>query len=134
LADPGYSGSGGAVAGAESASSRLLGRNLEAFGGLGRPAQSAAHHIVAGGAEAASEARAVLAEFGVGINHAVNGVFLPRFLTSSNSAGAAVHSVVHTADYYQSVNRILSKANSPEEVLGALGYIRDRLLSGQMPV
>jgi RHS repeat-associated protein len=126
LADPGYNAPTGA-------SSRLLARNLETSG-IVRPAASAAHHIVAGGADAAAEGRSLLKNFGIGINSAANGAFLPRFLSSVNPQGAVVHSVVHTMQYYDTVNRLLTKAESGEEALAVLGYIRDRLLSGQMPV
>ncbi len=72
-----------------------------------RPAGAATHHIVAGGAEAAAPARAVLQRFGIGINDAVNGVFLPASRAAPNAAGAAVHSTVHTRAYYQAVNEAL---------------------------
>jgi A nuclease family of the HNH/ENDO VII superfamily with conserved AHH len=110
-------------------SSRALGRALEAAGHV-RPPGSAAHHIVAGDAEAAAPARAVLARFGIGMNDAANGVFLPKNLSVPNPTGAAVHSTVHTRAYYQAVNRRLSQAATRQEVLEALESIRQGLLSG----
>lgn len=38
---------------------------------------NAAHHIVAGNSPKASEARAIMQKFGIDINDASNGVFLP---------------------------------------------------------
>jgi RHS repeat-associated protein len=101
------------------ASSRKLGRALEAAGHV-RPPNSHAHHIVAGGAPAAERARGVLERFGIGINDAANGVFLP----------AAYHRSMHDGAYYTMVNRLLGAATSRAEAEAALGAIRDALLSG----
>jgi hypothetical protein len=110
-------------------SSRALGQALEAAGHV-RPASSAAHHIVAGNAPAAAQARAVLQRFGIGINDAANGVFLPATRAAPNAAGAAVHSTVHTNAYYQTVNQMLGAATTRAEAEAALGAIRSALLSG----
>jgi hypothetical protein len=94
-------------------SSRALGRALE-LSGIERPAGAAAHHIAAGSAQGAAEARAVLRKFGIGINDSANGVFL---------AGAQ-HAGVHTAEYYAAVNRALATATSraqAEQILESLG-------------
>jgi hypothetical protein len=111
------------------ASSRALGQALEAAGHV-RPAGSAAHHIVAGNARAASQARGVLQRFGIGVNDAANGVFLPASRAAPNAAGAAVHSTVHTNAYYQTVNQMLGAATTRAEAEAALGAIRQSLLSG----
>ncbi|MBU1535337.1 AHH domain-containing protein [Myxococcota bacterium] len=110
-------------------SSRALSQALEA-GGHVRPAASAAHHIVAGGAEAAAPARAVLKRFGIGINNAANGVFLPASRAAPNAEGAAVHSTLHTRPYYQAVNDALGQATTRGEALEALGALRQGLLGG----
>jgi hypothetical protein len=110
-------------------SSRALGQALEAAGHV-RPASSAAHHIVAGNAPAAARARAVLERFGIGINDAANGVFLPASRAAPNAAGAAVHSTLHTGAYYQTVNQMLLGATTRAEAEAALGAIRQGLLSG----
>jgi RHS repeat-associated protein len=110
-------------------SSRALGAALEASG-VARPAASAAHHIVAGEAAAAAPARAVLQRFGIGVNEAANGVFLPATRVAANPLGAAAHSTVHTNAYYQTVNQMLGAATTRAEALEALNAIRQRLLSG----
>ena len=110
-------------------SSRALGQALEAAGHI-RPPSSAAHHIVAGGAEAAAPARAVLERFGIGINDAANGVFLPATRAAPNAAGAAVHSTLHTRAYYQAVNESLGQASTRAEALDVLGALRQGLLGG----
>jgi RHS repeat-associated protein len=113
-------------------SSRALGGALEASGAL-RPAEAAAHHIVAGGAEAAAPARAVLQRFGIGVNDAANGVFLPASRASTNAAGAAVHSTVHTQAYYQAVNEALAQATTRQEAIQVLSSLRQALLGGGLP-
>ena len=117
------------VAVASRPSSRALGRALE-LAGHTRPVQSAAHHIVAGAAEAAAPARAVLQRFGIGVNDAVNGVFLPATRAAQNAAGAAVHSTLHTRAYYQAVNDLLGQATTRAEALEVLEVLRNALLSG----
>ena len=82
----------------------------------------------------AESARAVLAQKGIGINDAQNGVFLPKNRFSRNPTGAAVHSRVHTDAYYDAVNSmVLSNQGSMRQVSSVLGHIRDRLLSGGFP-
>ena len=107
---------GGPVVARSAASSRALGKALEAAGHV-RPVGSAAHHIVAGGAKKAAPARAVLARFGVGINEAYNGVFLP----------AAIHARVHTNAYYEAVNSALSQATNRAQVEQTLNVIQQTL-------
>ncbi len=86
--------------------SKVLGRNME-NSGTTRPAETAAHHIVAHDDPRAAPARAILARDNVNINSADNGVFLPRNTSSPNPSGAAVHSTLHTDDYYDAVNNQL---------------------------
>jgi hypothetical protein len=104
------------------ASSRALGRALEAAGHA-RPPGAVAHHIVAGSAARAAQARAALESFGIGINEAPNGVFLE----------ASVHARIHTTAYYNAVNQALRQATTREEALQALDAIRQGLLSGGFP-
>jgi hypothetical protein len=95
-----------------------------------RPSETASHHIVAGGAHAAAPARGVLTRYGIDVNAAENGVFLPRNGDSANPLGAAVHSTLHTGGYYDAVNELLLGANSAVEVLDSLAYLRGALLGG----
>jgi RHS repeat-associated protein len=117
-------------------SSTALGANLVRAGFV-RPAETAAHHIVAGRVAAADPARIVMQRFGVHLDDAANGVFLPRFPTSVNPSGAVVHSTLHSnqlsAQYYARVNYLLGQARTRDQVISTLGYIRDRLLAGRLP-
>lgn len=89
--------------------------------------------LAAGSSAKATEARAVLQRFGIDINDAGNGVFLPGRMTAPNPAGAEVHSRIHTNAYCSEVNSLLGRAASRADALDALAYIRSRLLSGGFP-
>lgn len=103
-------------------SSRALARALEDAGET-RAADTAAHHIVAGSAPDALAARVVLQNYGIGINDAANGVFLPT----------EQHVRLHTNSYYDAVNNALVNAKSKDEVIHILGTIKSRLKSGTGP-
>ena len=92
--------------------------------------ETAAHHIVAGVAPAAQTARDILDHFGIDINSAANGVFLPASSKSPNPTGAAVHSTLHTGEYYTTVNNMLSQATSAEDAIAILQAIASDLKSG----
>lgn len=88
---------------------------------------NAAHHIVAGASAKAAEARAILQHFGISINSAYNGVFLPTVRGVSN---ALYHPSLHTNAYYEKVNELLRAATSKEEVIEILKYIAEALSNG----
>ena len=111
---------------------KILGDNMEAAG-ITRPADTAAHHIVASTAKKAAPARQQLANFGIDINDVDNGVFLPRRVASPNPTGASVHSRVHTNDYFEYVNDMMSAARNADEARDILTYIRGQLQAGYWP-
>lgn len=86
---------------------------------------------MAGNAAAAAPAREVLEKFGIGINDAVNGVFLPRV---ANGGVASVHAGGHTRDYYRTVNDALGAAQSRLQAEDALGYFGQQLQQGTLKV
>jgi RHS repeat-associated protein len=118
-----------AAATSAAADSNALAKALLNAGDTRGPS-TAAHHIVAGNAPLAARARAVLDKFGIGINDAINGVFLPANRFSPNAGGAAVHASLHTTSYFTEVNRLLSAATSRAEAELILGGIRSALLAG----
>ncbi|MCB9654684.1 MAG: AHH domain-containing protein [Deltaproteobacteria bacterium] len=121
-------GSQARVGAIELVAATLLGPALEAAGHV-RPASSAAHHIVADNAPAAAQTRAILQRFGIGINDAANGVFLPARRAAPSAAGAALHSPAHTNAYDQTVNRMLGAATPRAEAEAALSAVRSALFS-----
>lgn len=70
------------------------------------------HHTVAHSDWRAERAREILAKFGIGLDEAENGVFLPQNTKSPNPKGKAVHQTVHTNEYYEKVEKALEKAAS----------------------
>jgi RHS repeat-associated protein len=85
---------------------------------------NAAHHIVAGNSPKAAEARAILQKYGIDINDAENGVFLP---TVKDAAESAYHPSLHTNSYYAEVNNLLSDVSSKSEAIDILKYISEEL-------
>ncbi|BCJ59918.1 hypothetical protein Jiend_33400 [Micromonospora endophytica] len=115
-----------------STNAQILGDNLEASR-VARPAETAAHHIVASTSPKAAAARAQLNRFGIGINDASNGVFLPRGSASANPGAMSVHSRIHTNDYYAYVNDMMSGARNAGEARDVLNHIRGQLQGGYWP-
>ncbi|GIF18117.1 RHS repeat-associated protein [Actinoplanes tereljensis] len=112
-----------------SSQAKILGDNMVAAG-ITRPAQTEAHHIVASGAAGAKTAQTRLAHFGIDINDAANGVFLPANKSSANPTGASVHRVIHSPYYYNYVNDLLAKATNAAEATAALDMVRQQLKDG----
>ena len=111
----------------ETANSKVLRDNMTAIGKLAPDYKHAAHHIVAGRAEGAFEARSILWKYGISVNDAVNGVFLP---TVKSASDATYHPGLHTVEYYSQVNKMLNSAKSKEDVIGILNDIATQLITG----
>lgn len=107
----------------------LLARNL-ANSQIVRQAEAAAHHIVAKGAKAAEPARQRLIEFGIAIDDAINGVFLPATRTSTQPG--MYHPSLQTQAYYARINEAILAADSREEAVLILEPIRAALISGTL--
>ncbi|WP_164689743.1 AHH domain-containing protein [Herpetosiphon llansteffanensis] len=92
----------------------------------------AAHHIIPFGEVDLylSQARLHLEKFGIDINDAHNGVFLP---TKNGIGRLPNHRKIHTRRYFMYVYQRLSKTNSQAEVIQALNKIREDLLNGKFP-
>jgi RHS repeat-associated protein len=91
------------------------------------------HHIVAGNSPKAAPARAQLDKFGIGVNDAENGVWLPRSSSSPNPNGMSVHSKIHTNEYYDRVNDLMSGARNRSEALDVIEHMRQQLIGGYWP-
>ena len=108
-------------------SSKKLRSNLELAGVEVPDYPNAAHHIVAGTASGAENAREILTKFGIDINNASNGVFLP---TQRNVVNSAYHPSLHSTEYYEKVDDMLSAATNREEAIEILHEIADQLAEG----
>lgn len=83
----------------------------------------AAHHIVAGTHRWAARSRQILARWGIDINDAVNGVFLPSI----------VHKSIHNAEYFRRVEALLESAATRDGAIFTLRWIADEILAGRFP-
>ncbi|MFB6632057.1 RHS repeat-associated core domain-containing protein [Streptomyces sp. NPDC056362] len=106
---------------------------LNAAGDMEPATPHSPHHIVAGNSPKAAPARAQLDTFGIGVNDAENGVWLPRSSSSPNPNGLSVHSKVHTNDYYAYVNNLMSGARNGSEALDVIDHVRRQLQGGHWP-
>ncbi|WP_405763648.1 AHH domain-containing protein [Streptomyces sp. NBC_00045] len=106
---------------------------LNAAGDMEPATPHSPHHIVAGNSPKAAPARAQLDRFGIGVNDAENGVWLPRSSSSPNPNGLSVHSKVHTNDYYAYVNNLMSGARNRSEALDVIDHVRRQLQGGHWP-
>ena len=82
---------------------------------------------LAEGAAKAEDARKILQKYGIDINDAENGVFLPIVI---DVADGVYHPSLHTSAYYDEVNNLLKDATSKREVLDVLSYISELLQDG----
>lgn len=118
--------------------SRTLGRNMRNANPTAcKPDQVDPHHIVAQLDPRATEARTFLFNWGIGINDADNGVYLPRYRTSCvpSLPNAPNHQGVHTTKYYLAVTQVLfAFSDQPKEAgRAALRSIRADLIAGIFP-
>lgn len=110
-------------------SSRALRKNMIAAG-VTPEVGDEAHHIVANDPRA-EPARAILKKYGIGINDAINGVFLPGNSSTPNPNNATVHRSMHTDAYYRWVNRYVATARGAGDLSERLSQIADYLQRGQ---
>ena len=113
--------------------SKKLARAIKAATGVERPAGFATHHIAAGGAPRAKPAVKILEDLEIGIDDAVNGVYLPNSKAAAEASGLAYHRGLHTNKYYDAVNARLRGSASKEEAIERLGEIASELVAGTFP-
>lgn len=112
---------------------RTLSRNIVAATSQPRPANTCAHHIVALHDPEATLSRGLLFRWGIGINDADNGVFLPR--TGRGIPGypsAAHHTPHHDPDYHLVVYDQLREETEAVGGRKSLRSIKGQLLSGAL--
>jgi len=115
----------------ESASSSILRANLIRIGRKVPSFSNAAHHIVAGSDNAAALSRQILTKYGIGINGAANGVFLP---INAAKTTAVIHKGSHKLAYHRWVYEQLQNAKSKEELVDILEKIGQKLATGNVPI
>jgi hypothetical protein len=113
---------------------RRLARNLDRAG-MPRPPGHAAHHIVEpdeGRFRDAIEARKILEKFGIDIDGADNGVWLPYKYKPAPGEGT-YHPSLHTKEYYRQVEKLLRNAATKEKAIATLKKIGRQLSGGKFP-
>lgn len=88
------------------------------------------HHTVAHSDIRAERAREILRDFDMKLDEAPNGVFLPGTPKAPNPMNKAVHSKVHTNEYYKVLTERLGDAKSKEEAIKILEGIAKQLEHG----
>jgi hypothetical protein len=102
----------------------ILQRNMEQATGLSKPAGYHAHHIVPSTHRDMQKAREILEKWGIDINSAENGVFLPDYIHNG---------LANDKTYMRAVLNDLEQATSREEVIETLQRIGQKLLDGTYP-
>jgi hypothetical protein len=112
---------------------RTLSRNIVAATSQSRPSNACAHHIVALRDPEAGLSRNLLFRWGIGINDADNGVFLPRNGTGlPGNPSAAHHTPHHSVTYHLKVYRTLNAEQDAAGGRSGLRSIKADLLSGAL--
>ncbi len=102
----------------------ILQRNLEKATGMRKPAGYHAHHIVPSTHRDMAEARKILEKWGIDINSAENGVFLPDYIHNG---------LANDKTYMRAVLNELERATSREDAIKILQDIGQQLLDGTYP-
>ncbi len=114
--------------------SRTLARNIRNATGVAKPVGADAHHIVAQTDRRAARSRLVLFGWGIGINDADNGVYLPKKFSSKVEGldDATAHENIHTDEYCLAVEvRLRDAGRESEQGRLALRSIKGEILKSQ---
>lgn len=112
---------------------RTLSRNIVSATGSRRPANVCAHHIVAVNEDGAGPSKELLADWGIGINDADNGVFLPSDkMGMSGFPQAAHHTSRHRGQYHFEVYVRLAVHVDTAGGRSELKSIKSDLLEGRL--
>lgn len=103
--------------------SRKLGKDITRVYGISRLKGEDAHHIVAADDMRAELSRRVLDRYGVDVNSAYNGVFLPR----------PFHRRIHTDNYHLNVFLDVRSSKSRPDLIFRLQQIRFQMMIGSYP-
>ena len=111
---------------------KKLRKNMLASGEIEPDYKNAAHHIVKSNDPKTQGLREHFENYGININDADNGVFLPSSLKvkTENNLTAISHSKIHTNDYVKKVNDRLINLHSESEIRTELRNIKTEILHG----
>lgn len=110
--------------------SKNLRKNLiDAAGGKKPPLGVAAHHIVG---KDTPTAAAKMKAFGIDVDDANNGVFLPT--SKKCNMYGPIHNGRHGQEYRNTVELVFQNVENREDCLDALEAIKQNLLAGYIPL
>jgi A nuclease family of the HNH/ENDO VII superfamily with conserved AHH len=128
---------------ARAPSSKRLGRNMENAGRFGtRNAKGNltddAAHLVAKGAKNAdaTASRRILKKFGIDLDDATNGSWLPHGRDTSkypNPLGKSPHQATHRKAFHKELHKLLKNCRTKQEAEDVLDYVRGQLDKGIWP-
>lgn len=107
-----------------------------------KPANTDAHHIVSWNHPDAIAARAILERFGIDIDSAINGVYLPsksEHVPHPDMLNAYSHKKIHTKVYYVNLTEMLTDVSlvpnaNKEDIVDVLDEIGEELVNGKFPI
>jgi A nuclease family of the HNH/ENDO VII superfamily with conserved AHH len=112
---------------------RRLSTSIKAASGQARPAAVCAHHIVALRDDEAARSRLLMFRWGIGINDADNGVFLPsKKVGMPGFPSATHHTSNHSPEYHYEVYVRLSRGSNEAGGRTELKGMQTDLLAGRM--
>lgn len=115
--------------------SRTLARNIQKATGESKHEQADAHHVVAAGDKRARRSRTLLFRWGIGINDADNGLYLPKKWSSvvPGLDEATAHEVIHTTAYHLAVTTrlVLTKPSNQTAGRNTLRDIKFDILNNE---
>ena len=106
----------------------VLRQNMEKVMGT-KVNESEAHHVVG---NRTPNAAAKLEKFGIDRNDPANGIYLPD--SEYSPLKGSIHKGNHCQEYYDTVERRMSQANTREEALEVLQSLKEDLFSGDLPL
>jgi hypothetical protein len=114
---------------------RRLSTSIVAATGQPRPDNVCAHHVVAVRDRGARVSRIMLFDWGIGINDADNGVFLPQGTGGlPDHPNAPRHDPFHSAEYHAAVLSRLLEADDSASGRVELRGVKADLLAGSFPL
>jgi A nuclease family of the HNH/ENDO VII superfamily with conserved AHH len=118
----------------EKRNSEILGDNLRAANDYPPASGYEAHHIVPSGAGGSlmDEVRARLVSFGIDLNNALNGVWLPGSDAPSD-ATEAYHERLNNREYNDAVVEAFNNVSNAQQAIDALARIKTQLQNGTFP-
>jgi hypothetical protein len=107
-----------------------------------KPKNTDAHHVVSWNHPDAVGARAILERFGIDVDSADNGVYLPsksKYVPHPDMPNAYSHKKIHTKVYYVNLTEMLADVSlvpnaNKEDIIDVLDEIANELVNGKFPI